>query len=141
MSTESTSRPRAGSTDRTTVARSGLVLFAAAMMIVNGLWLALAGIAALVNDEVFVATPEYVYAFDLTAWGWIHLLLGIAIAVAGFAVTSGALWARVTGIGLTCLSLIANFLFIPYYPIWSLTIIALGIAVIWALATAGRDTA
>jgi hypothetical protein len=131
----------AGSTDRTSVARSGLILFAAAMMIVNGLWLALAGLAALFNDEVYVTTPEYIYAFDLTAWGWIHLLLGIAIAVAGFAVNTGATWARITGIGLACLSLVANFLFIPYYPIWSLTIIALGIAVIWALATAGRETA
>ena len=139
MSTESPSHPVAGPSQRSTAVGSGLTLFAAAMMIVNGLWHALAGLAALFNDEFFVTTPEYIYAFDITGWGWIHLLLGIAVAVAGFAVMRGTAWARVVGIALACLSLIANFLFIPYYPVWSLMIIALDAVVIWALATYRRD--
>jgi hypothetical protein len=114
---------------------SGLTLFAAAMMMVVGMWQALAGIAAIANDQVYVATPQYIYRFDLTAWGWIHLLLGIAIAGAGFAVLKAMAWARVVGIALASLSLIAHFLFLPHYPLWSLLIIALDVAVIWALAT------
>ena len=139
MSTESPSRPTAHPTDRSTAWGGGLTLFAAAMMIVAGIWHALAGLAALLRDEVYVTTPNYVYAFDLTGWGWIHLLLGITVAIAGFAVTRGQMWARVTGIGLVSLSLIANFLFIPYYPVWSLVIIGLDIAVIWALTTYRSD--
>jgi len=139
MSTESPSRPVVRTSESAGGLGSGLTLFAAAMMIVAGIWHALAGLAALFRDEVYVFTPDYIYSFDLTAWGWIHLLLGIAVVIAGFAVMRGAMWARVLGIALACLSLIANFLFIPHYPVWSLVIIALDVAVIWALATYRSD--
>ncbi len=113
----------------------GLTMFAAVMMLIVGILQALDGIAALVNDKVYVTTPDYIYAFDLTGWGWIHLLLGILVAVVGVAIMKGQTWARWVGIGLVGINLIANFLFIPYYPIWSLVIIALDVAVIAALAT------
>lgn len=118
---------------------SGLTVFAAAMMVIGGVWHALAGIAALVRDEVYVFTPGYTYSFDLTGWGWVQLLLGILVAAAGFAVLRGQTWARAVGIMVVGLSMIANFLFMPYYPIWSLLMIALDIAVIWALATYRRE--
>jgi hypothetical protein len=114
---------------------NGLTVFAAVVMMVTGTWHAFAGIGALVNDDIYVATPKYIYAFDLTAWGWTLIILGIGVAAAGFGVLMGAMWARVVGIVVTSLSLIANFLFLPHYPLWSLVIIALDIAVIWALAT------
>ena len=113
----------------------GLTMFAGVMMLIVGILQALDGIAALVNDKVYVTTPNYIYAFDLTGWGWIHLLLGVLVAVVGVAIMQGQTWGRWVGIGLVGLSLIANFLFIPYYPIWSLVIIALEVAVIAALAT------
>jgi hypothetical protein len=118
---------------------NGLTIFAAAMMMIIGFWQALAGIAAIAQDKVYAATPEYIYAFDVTGWGWIHLLLGILIVCAGVAVFMGSTWARMVAILLAGLSMIANFLFIPHYPIWSLTIIALDAAVIWALATYRRE--
>ena len=118
---------------------NGLTVFAAVIMVIAGFWQALAGIAALVHDNVYVTTPQYIYSLDLTGWGWIHLLLGILVVCAGVAVFVGQMWARVVGILLAGLSLIANFLFIPHYPIWSLTIIALDVAVIWALATYRRE--
>jgi hypothetical protein len=118
---------------------SGFTLFAAVLMVVIGIWQVFAGIAALLRDTVYVSTPEYIYSFDLTAWGWTHLLLGVLIAVAGFGVVRGQVWARVVGILLACLSLIANFMFLPHYPIWSLVIIALDIVIIWALATYRRE--
>jgi hypothetical protein len=112
---------------------AGLIVFAGVLMIIGGIWHALAGIAALLNDDLYIATPNYVYAFDLTGWGWGHLVLGVLVAAAGGAVLKGLTWGRVVGIVVVILSLVANFLFIPWYPIWSLVIIALDIAVIGAL--------
>ena len=127
--------PRSTTDDEPHTSRwaTGLVLFAGVVMMVAGVWHALAGLGAVVNDKVYVSTPGYIYSFDLTGWGWIHILLGIVVA-AGFTVLLGTVWARIVGI-LASLSLIANFMFIPHYPLWSLLIIALDIAVIWALAT------
>ena len=112
----------------------GLIVFAGILMIVEGVWHALAGIAALVNDTLYITTPGYVYSLDLTGWGWGHLVLGILVAVTGGAVLMRQTWGRVVGIVLVSLSLVANFLFLPWYPLWSLAIIALDIAVIGALA-------
>ena len=113
---------------------AGLALFAGVLMIVAGVVAALNGIAALVGDQVFVRLEGYLYAFDLTTWGWIHLLAGVLLAVAGGAVIAGQAWARTLGIILAGLHLIANFMFLPYTPWWSISIIALDVAVIWALA-------
>ena len=135
MSTEIPSWPATGQEQRPSRWARWLTEFAAAIMIVAGVCHALAGIAALLDDEVYAATPQYIYKFDLTTWGWIHLLLGVVVAGAGVAVLKGMMWARVVGIVVISLSLIANFLFIPHYPLWSLVIIALDAAVIWALAT------
>jgi len=106
------------------------------MMMIGGVWHAMAGIAALVHDDIYVTTPEYLHSFDLTVWGWVQLLLGLLVAVAGF---KGQVWARFVGIALACLSLIASFLFMPLYPIWSLSIIALDVFVVWAFATYRRE--
>ena len=90
-------------------------------------------------NEFYVNTPNYLFKFDATRWGWIHLLVGLLVLLAGFAVLAGQTWGRVIGIVLAVFSAMANFAFIPYYPFWSLTIIALDVFVIWALATHGRD--
>jgi hypothetical protein len=115
----------------------GFIVFAAVMMMMTGAFQALAGLVAIFENEFYVATRNYLFQFDATSWGWIHLLLGVIVALAGFALLSGATWARVVGITLAVLSAIANFLFIPYYPFWSLLIIALDVFVIWALAVHG----
>jgi hypothetical protein len=86
-----------------------------------------------------VATRNYLFKFDATTWGWIHLVIGLIVAVAGFGLLSGRTWARAAAIILAVLSATANFLFIPYYPFWSLTIITLNIFVIWAVAAHGGD--
>lgn len=77
--------------------------------------------------------------FDAKSWGWIHLLLGLLVLFAGFAVLAGQTWGRVVGITLAVLSALANFAFLPYYPFWAMTTIALDIFVIWALAVHGRE--
>lgn len=78
---------------------------------------------------------EYTFKFDFTTWGWIHIVLGVVMLVAGLALMSGATWARVTAIIIAALSIIANFLWLPYYPWWSILIIALDAVVIWAIST------
>jgi hypothetical protein len=115
----------------------GFIVFAAVMMMMIGAFQALAGLIAIFENEFYAATRNYLFEFDVTAWGWIHLILGVIVALAGFGLLSGATWARVVGITLAALSAIANFLFIPYYPFWSLLIIALDVFVIWALAVYG----
>jgi hypothetical protein len=119
----------------------GLILFAGLMMIMVGIWEALEGLVAIFENEFYVATRNYLFQFDATTWGWIHLLLGIVVAAAGFAVMAGRTWGRVVGITLAMLSALANFAFIPYYPFWALTVIALDIFVIWALAAHGGEIA
>lgn len=118
---------------------TGLTEFAGIVMIVAGAFHVINGIVAVLANEFYVSTPNYVFKFDATRWGWIHLLLGLLVLVAGFAVLAGQAWGRVTGIVAAGLSAIANFAFVPYYPFWSLTIIALDVIVIWALATHDRD--
>lgn len=120
---------------------TGLAFFAGIMMIISGLFGAIEGLVALFRNEVFVVGTEYVFAFDLTAWGWIHLIVGILVAAAGYAVIAGRAWGRAVGIAIASLSMIANFLFIPYYPVWSLLIIILNVFVITALCVYKGDSA
>jgi hypothetical protein len=117
----------------------GFTVFAAIMMLMVGVFQALQGLVAIFENEFYVATRNYLYEFDATTWGWIHLVLGAIVAFAGWGLLSGQTWARVVGITLAALSATANFLFIPYYPFWSILIIAVNILVIWALAAHGRQ--
>jgi hypothetical protein len=119
----------------------GFTAFAGAIMLMVGIFQAFSGLAAILNDEFFVRTPNYTYDIDITEWGWIHLIIGVLVAGAGFAVFSGATWARAVGITLALLSAIANFFYIPVYPVWAILIIALDVVVIWALASYSEDAA
>jgi hypothetical protein len=103
-----------------------------------GVFQAFTGLVAIFNDEFYVATEEYLLKFDQTTWGWVHLILGLVVAGAGVGLMSGRTWARAVAIVLALVSAIVTFGFIPYYPLWALIIIALDIAVIWAVAASGR---
>lgn len=105
--------------------------------ILVGSFQGVAGLVALVNDNFYLATREYLFQFDITSWGWIHLILGIVVALAGVGPLAGRSWAIVVGITLAVLSAFANFMFIPQYPFWALLVIALDVFVIWALAAHG----
>ena len=130
---------RAARGQQTTGWAVGFILFAAIMMVMTGFFQVLAGLVAIFENEFYVATREYLFQFDATTWGWIHLLVGLLVAFAGWGLLSGRTWARVVAITLAVLSAVANFLFIPYYPFWSLLIITLDIFVIWAIAAHGRE--
>ena len=115
----------------------GGMLFAAAMMVMIGIWQIIIGFVAILDDEFFVVAPNYTYEIDTTAWGWIHLIVGVVLVLTGLALFTGSTWARAVGIVLAVLSAIANFLFLPYYPLWAIVLIAANVFIIWALANAG----
>ncbi|MFF4499991.1 hypothetical protein [Streptomyces sp. NPDC001401] len=120
-------------------AATGMTLFAAVLLFIAGTLDLFRGIMAIANDDVFVNTPNYVFKFDLTSWGWIQLTLGVIAMVTSFGLFAAATWARVIGVGIAALLIIANFLSIPYYPVWSLTLIALYGFTIWALCSVKRE--
>ncbi|WP_411111945.1 hypothetical protein [Streptomyces sp. c-19] len=120
---------------------SGGTVFAAVLLTVSGALAVLQGIAAIAKDDVYARVGSYVFEFDLTAWGWIHLILGIIIVVTGVGLFKGANWARVAGVGLAGLSMIANFLWLPYQPWWALTLLAIDVFIIWALCSSWSHTA
>jgi hypothetical protein len=117
----------------------GLVLFAAMMMFMAGLFQAFTGLVAIVNDDFYVATQDYLFKFDQTTWGWVHLILGLVVAGAGVGLLAGRTWARAVALVVAVVSAIATFGFLPYYPLWALIILALDILVIWAIATHGSE--
>ena len=117
----------------------GFSAFAAFMLMLIGFFHVIAGLAAIIENEFYVVAPNWIFQFDVTTWGWIHLLLGIIIILAGFGIFSGAVWARTVGVIFATISAIANFAFLPYFPVWSAIMIAVDIAVIWALTARGRD--
>ena len=117
----------------------GWTMFAALMMILIGSFHAIAGLAGIIHNEFYAVTPNYVLEFDATTWGWIHLIGGTIILLAAIGLFSGAVWARTVGVIVATVSALANFAWLPLYPIWAITLIAVDVAVIWALTAHGRD--
>lgn len=127
-----TTRPESSAVEPESSAVAGYV-FAGVVMVMVGTFQAIAGLAAIIEDEFYVLGKEYAFEVDTTTWGWIHLILGIVVACAGGALFAARTWARVVGVTFATLSAISNFFFIPYYPFWAILIIALDVWVIWAL--------
>jgi vacuolar-type H+-ATPase subunit I/STV1 len=117
----------------------GWTFFAGMMMILIGFFHVIAGFVAILNDQFYVATKEYIFQFDTSTWGWIHLILGVVVLLAGFGLFSGSVAARTVGTIVALLSAIAAFAWLPYFPVWAIVIIAAAVSVIWALTAHGRD--
>jgi hypothetical protein len=121
----------------------GLTVFASIMLLAIGMFQGLAGLSAILKDDSTLwirgADLNYFVTFDTTQWGWVHLILGVIIFLAGLGVLSGNVLARTVGVIVALISLVINFLFIPIYPFWAIAIIVLDVLVIWALTAHGRD--
>ncbi len=113
----------------------GVVAFAGVMLATVAIFQILQGIAAIAKDSVFVTGIDYVYEFDVTTWGWIHLVLGVIGLVVGIGILAGQTWGRFAGVVIAVLSAVASFAFLPYFPLWCLVILAFNGLVIWALCT------
>jgi hypothetical protein len=123
--------------------RASVVAFTAlagTFMVISGLWSAIVGTVALAHGHVFVAAPSYTFRYNIHNWGWVELIIGIVVFAAGLCVFLGMAWARYLGAVLAGISAVANFMFIPYQPIWSIVVIAIDALVIWALLTPRRPS-
>jgi hypothetical protein len=118
---------------------TGLTVVAAVFMMISGVVTAIQGIVALANSEFYVVGRKYTFQFDVTAWGWILLLLGIAVSTVGVFLYIGQTWARWTALVVVALSMIANFAWVPYYPVWGIIVLSLDGAVMWALTVDTRE--
>jgi hypothetical protein len=139
MSTRTPPRSRAEAAGRESAWAAGFAVFAGLMMTIVGFSEALRGFAGLLRDDVYVPVQDHLYGFDLTTWGWLHLVFGLLLVLTGVFVLRGKGWARAVGIWLVMLTLVGNFVFLPYYPAWAMLLIALDVAVIWGLARYDGD--
>lgn len=118
----------------------GWIVFSGVMLIMIGVFQALMGFVAIFKEDYYlVGRTGLVVELDYTAWGWVHLIFGIVVLLAGFGILAGQMWARVVGIILAVLSAIANLLFLAAYPVWSIIVITLDVLVIYALTVHGRE--
>jgi hypothetical protein len=100
---------------------------------------AMQGVVGLATNEFYVVTQRWLFQFDVTTWGWVHIVIGLIGAGTGVGLLYGASWARIVGVVVAAVSVIANFLWLPYYPLWAVIIIAFDLFVIWALIVAWQD--
>ena len=113
--------------------------FAGIMLVIIGAMGFIQSLVAVVDEKFYVVGQEWVFEFDITAWGWIHMILGIILVMSGFGIFSGNVAARTVGVAVAGVAAVLNFAWLPYFPVWSIIIIAINIAVIWALTAHGRD--
>jgi hypothetical protein len=119
-------------------AGAGWVSFAGIMLIVTGFFQAFTGLVGILEDEILVLTPDYLIQLDATTWGWIHMIIGLVVLASGFGIFSGNVLARTVGVLVAIGSMVSMFFWMPWYPLWAIVVIALDIAVIWALIVHGR---
>ena len=129
----------AGTTPRPNGLAVGAITAAAVVLILAGVLHAMEGVVGLATNEFYVVMQRWVFQFDITTWGWVLILVGFLAAATGVALLYGAFWARIVGVVIASVSVIANFLWLPYYPMWAMVIIAFDVFVIWALTAHGRD--
>ena len=118
---------------------TGWITFAGVMMIIGGSLNLFYGIVAAVNDNWAGFTHRSDVYFDVSQWGWVHIIMGAIVLLAGIGVFSGNVLARAVGVIVAAVSLVANFFFIPVYPLWALTVMVIDVLVIWALTAHGRE--
>lgn len=117
----------------------GWIFFASAMMLLVGILQAIAGLVALFKDDFYVVTKDGLIALNFTAWGWVHLIIGVLIFLAGCATMYGRTWGRVVGVFLAILSAVANLAFVSAYPIWAITALIIDGLIIYALTMHGAE--
>lgn len=129
---------------RDAAAQSGWVgwaVFAAVMMMLGGVFQFIFGLAAILEDNFFVVTQNDLLLFDLTAWGWVHLLVGGLLFLAGMSLMAGGMYGRAAGVVLAFVSAVASITSISAYPIWSVIVITIDVLIIYALIAHGDELA
>ena len=116
------------------------IVFAGVMMLLMGTFHAIQGLVALFQDTYYlVAEQGLILQADYTTWGWVHLILGAVVVLAGIALLAGQMWARIVAVILAFGSALVNFAFLGAYPLWSLLMIAIDVLVIYAVTVHGKE--
>ena len=113
---------------------NGWGVFAGFLMVLAGTFQAFDGLVAILHGNFYVVGENAWLIVNITTWGWIHLLIGALLMLAGFSLLGGGTFGRVLAIVLASVSAILNFVFLPVYPVWSILVIAIDVLVIYALA-------
>ena len=129
------------STTRTTEITGwvGWIAFAGMMMLMVGVFNIISGMAAVFNDEIFVTAGNLTVLLDVTTWGWVHIVLGLALVGTGLALASGQTWARVVGVVLVMVNMASQLVALPAYPWWAMIVIAVDVIVLWAIIVHGDE--
>lgn len=113
----------------------GPLVAAGIFMVLVGAFHVVQGVVALANDTFFEGGKAYWFQWDVTAWAWVHLGLGVLVAATGIALMRSADWARTVAMIVASLSILGSFLWMPHFPVWSLAVLALDVFVIYAVTT------
>lgn len=108
--------------------------FAAVLLLLTSLMEILQGLAAINDPEFFAAGADYAFDFDVAAWGWVHVILGVVSVAVAIGIMTRKGWAQVLGMLIAGLAMLTNFAWLPHYPLWAILIIAINAFVIWALS-------
>ncbi|MFD0339533.1 hypothetical protein ACFVH0_12675 [Streptomyces sp. NPDC127117] len=106
---------------------------AGSLMMLSGPLSILVGASGIAEDNLFAVSTRYAYRFDLTTWGVIHLVIGVALVVAGLAILMNRSWGRGAGVAVAGISLITQFMFVPYYPAWAIPVMVIDLIIIFSL--------
>lgn len=117
---------------------TGFTALAAILMVLGGLWSVGVGIAGLVHHAFYLPVTNYYFHFNVTGWGWTHVVIGALVVIVGVSVALGQAWARMTGAVLVAISALASFFFMPYSPLWSIAVIVIDLFIMWALLAPRR---
>ena len=118
----------------------GWIMFAGTMMMFLGGFHMFEGLVALFrHTEIAFPTSGLAIQVSFTQWGWLHLIAGALVFVAGLGLFTGRMWARVLGVILVSISALVNFAWAPIYPVWSVTLLAIDFLVLYALIAHGAE--
>ena len=117
----------------------GTTATAGLLLVLVGFFHIAQGIVDLTNNDFYTVGENWAFRFNVTTWGWLHLLGGVIVLLAGVGLFTGSVLARTVAVIVAMISIILSFIWLPYYPWWSLLIIAFDFVVIWALTFHGRD--
>ena len=114
----------------------GWIVFAASLLGLAGVWNAIQGILAVADSRVYVGEQTFIFS-NLNTWGWIVMVLGILQLLAAFAIIGGSEWARWFGIACAGVNAIGQLAFLQAQPFWAISMFAIDILIIYALAVYG----